>query len=87
MTRPDVRLIGYQRLELDPGAARRLTFRFHADLSSFTDRTGARVVEPGALELRLGPSSAEVRHRARLRLTGPTRVLGPGRRLRCEVLA
>ncbi|MET9446302.1 glycoside hydrolase family 3 N-terminal domain-containing protein [Streptomyces cinerochromogenes] len=85
VTRPDVRLIGYQRLDLAPGAARRLTFRFHADLSSFPDRTGARVVEPGELELRLGPSSAETRHRARLRLTGPTRPVGTERRLRCEV--
>ncbi|BCM68900.1 MULTISPECIES: beta-xylosidase/alpha-l-arabinosidase [Streptomyces] len=86
VTRPDVRLIGYQRLDLEPGAARRLTFRFHTDLSSFTDRSGARVVEPGELELRLGPSSAEVRHRARLRLTGPVRLVGTERRLRCEVL-
>ncbi|MCZ0987443.1 glycoside hydrolase family 3 C-terminal domain-containing protein [Streptomyces diastatochromogenes] len=85
VTRPDVRLIGYQRVELTPGEARRVTFRFHPDLSSFTDRTGARVVEPGALELRLGPSSAEVRHTARLRLTGPVRVVGADRRLRCEV--
>ncbi|MFE2099059.1 glycoside hydrolase family 3 N-terminal domain-containing protein [Streptomyces sp. NPDC059468] len=85
VTRPDVRLIGYQRVELAPGEARRVTFRFHADLSSFTDRTGARVVEPGALELRLGPSSAQVRHTAALRLTGPVRVVGPDRRLRCEV--
>ncbi|GAA3144042.1 beta-xylosidase/alpha-l-arabinosidase [Streptomyces echinatus] len=86
VTRPDVRLIGYRRLDLSPGAARRLTFRFHADLSSFTDCTGARVVEPGELELRLGPSSGEVRHRARLRLTGPVRVVGAERRLRCDVL-
>ncbi|MFF3632794.1 glycoside hydrolase family 3 N-terminal domain-containing protein [Streptomyces sp. NPDC002250] len=85
VTRPDVRLTGYRRLELSSGESRRLTFRFHADLSSFTDRTGARVVEPGALELRLGPSSAEVRHTARLRLTGPVRVVGPERTLRCEV--
>ncbi|MEU7408601.1 glycoside hydrolase family 3 N-terminal domain-containing protein [Streptomyces sp. NPDC042638] len=85
VTRPDVRLIGYRRLDLRPGAARRLTFRFHADLASFTGGAGARVVEPGALELRVGPSSAEVRHRARLRLTGPVRVLGGERRLHCEV--
>ncbi|MER6024919.1 glycoside hydrolase family 3 N-terminal domain-containing protein [Streptomyces sp. NPDC001851] len=85
VTRPDVRLIGYQRVGLLPGESRRITFRFHADLSSFTDRTGARVVEPGALELRLAASSGEVRHRARLRLTGPARVVGAGRRLRCEV--
>jgi beta-xylosidase len=84
VTRPDVRLIGYRRLELEPGEAARVTFRFHADLSAFTDRTGTRVVEPGALELRLAASSADVRHTARLHLTGPVRVLGAGRRLRCE---
>ncbi|NUP16935.1 MAG: glycosyl hydrolase [Streptomyces sp.] len=84
VTRPDVRLIGYRRVELAPGEAARVTFRFHADLSSFTDRSGRRVVEPGALELRLAASSADVRHTARLTLTGPLRELGPDRRLRCE---
>ncbi|MFJ9371987.1 glycoside hydrolase family 3 N-terminal domain-containing protein [Streptomyces sp. NPDC101455] len=84
VTRPDVRLIGYQRLELAPGEATRVTFHFHADLSAFTDRSGRRVVEPGALELRLGVSSAEVRHTTRVTLTGPVRVVGAERRLRCE---
>jgi beta-xylosidase len=84
VTRPDVRLIGYRRLELEPGEAARVTFRFHADLSAFTDRSGARVVEPGALELRLAASSVDVRHTAHLLLTGPVRTLGADRRLRCE---
>ncbi|MFI6011560.1 glycoside hydrolase family 3 N-terminal domain-containing protein [Streptomyces sp. NPDC051243] len=83
VTRPDVRLIGYQRVELAPGEASRVTFHFHADLSSFTDRSGRRVVEPGMLELRLAASSADVRHTTRLTLTGPTRVLGTDRRLMC----
>lgn len=84
VTRPDVRLIGYQRVEPAPGEAVRVTFRFHADLSAFTDRSGQRIVEPGALELRLGASSAEIRHTTRLKLTGSVRELGPDRRLRCE---
>ncbi|WP_039933508.1 glycoside hydrolase family 3 N-terminal domain-containing protein [Streptomyces viridochromogenes] len=84
VTRPDMRLIGYQRVTAAPGEAVRVTFRFHADLSSFTDRSGHRVVEPGALELRLAASSADVRHTAHLTLTGPVRVLGTDRRLRCE---
>ncbi|WP_180686308.1 beta-xylosidase/alpha-l-arabinosidase [Streptomyces gossypiisoli] len=83
VTRPDVRLIGYRRLELEPGQSRRVTFHFHADLSSFTDRTGDRIVEPGALELRLAASSADVRHTAPVRLAGPARVLGRDRRLLC----
>ena len=85
VTRPDVRLIGYQRVELAPGEASRVTFRFHTDLSSFTDRTGRRIVEPGALELRLAASSADVRHTSRLDLSGPVRQVGPERRLLCEV--
>ncbi|MGW5471019.1 beta-xylosidase/alpha-l-arabinosidase [Streptomyces chartreusis] len=84
VTRPDVRLIGYQRVELEPGESRRVTFHFHTDLSSFTDRSGRRVVEPGELELRVGTSSADVRHTARLQLTGSVRELGMHRRLRCE---
>ncbi|MER6203923.1 glycoside hydrolase family 3 N-terminal domain-containing protein [Streptomyces sp. NPDC001642] len=84
VTRPDVRLIAYQRLRLAPGESTRLTFHFHTDLSAFTDRTGRRVVEPGALELRLAASSADVRHTTRLNVTGPVREVGTERRLRCE---
>ncbi|MFH9860501.1 glycoside hydrolase family 3 N-terminal domain-containing protein [Streptomyces sp. NPDC017202] len=84
VTRPDVRLIGYQRLELPAGGSARVTFRFHTDLSAFTDRAGRRVVEPGDLELRLGASSADARHTVRLSLTGPVRETGPDRQLRCE---
>ncbi|MDH6217505.1 glycoside hydrolase family 3 N-terminal domain-containing protein [Streptomyces pseudovenezuelae] len=84
VTRPDVRLIGYQRVELEPGESRRVTFHFHADLSAFTDRRGVRVVEPGALELRLSASSADVRHAVRLQLGGAVRELDGSRVLRCE---
>nr|WSY52445.1 glycoside hydrolase family 3 C-terminal domain-containing protein [Streptomyces sp. NBC_00886] len=84
VTRPDVRLIGYRRLELSPGEASRATFHFHAELSAFTDRSGRRVVEPGALELRLAASSTDVRHTERVTLRGPERVLGVDRRLLCE---
>ncbi|MEX3103727.1 MULTISPECIES: glycoside hydrolase family 3 N-terminal domain-containing protein [unclassified Streptomyces] len=84
VTRPDVRLIGYRRLELAPGESRRVTFTFHADLSAFTDRGGRRIVEPGVLELRLGASSADTRHAVQLELTGEVRELGVDRRLLCE---
>ncbi|MFF2845339.1 glycoside hydrolase family 3 N-terminal domain-containing protein [Streptomyces sp. NPDC058001] len=84
VTRPDMRLIGYRRVRLAPGAAARVTFRFHTDLSAFTDRTGHRTVEPGTLELRLAASSTDIRHTARLTLTGPPREPGPHRHLICE---
>ncbi|CAL9533677.1 glycoside hydrolase family 3 N-terminal domain-containing protein [Streptomyces sp. enrichment culture] len=87
VTRPDVRLVGYHRVDLAPGEAARVTFRFHADLSSFTDTHGRRIVEPGALELRLAASSTDVRQVAHIRLTGETRVLDGTRRLRCASAA
>lgn len=83
VTRPDVRLIGYHRLTLPPGQARRITFTFHPDLSAFTDGKGQRVVEPGALELRLSKSSTNTHHTTHITLTGPERQLGPNRQLRC----
>ncbi|MCM2415655.1 glycoside hydrolase family 3 N-terminal domain-containing protein [Streptomyces sp. RKAG290] len=84
-TRPDSRLIGYARVPLDAGQEARVSFRFHADLVSFTGVGGRRVVEPGALELRLAASSgaADIRHTVRLRLTGPERTLDHRRRLVC----
>lgn len=81
VSRPVVQLIGYARVALEPGEARLVTFDVHADLTSFTGRSGRRVVEPGDLELRLGPSSGETRHVVRARLTGPERVVGHDRRM------
>lgn len=85
VTRPVVRLIGYARVALDPGAARRVEFTVPADLSAYTGRDGRRIVEPGDLELRLGASSADIRHTVRVRLHGPERAVGHLRRMTSEV--
>lgn len=81
VTRPILQLTGYQRVELEPGASARVTFRFSADLSSFTGLAGHRLVEPGDLQLILAGSSDDPRHTARIRLTGPQRSTGPDRDL------
>ena len=85
VTRPVIRLTGYARVRLDPGAARRVEFHVPADLSSFTGRDGQRVVEPGDLELRLSASSADHRHTVAVRLVGDLRLVGHDRRLVAEV--
>lgn len=84
-TRPESRLIGYARVPLAAGETRRVRFRFHADLVSFTGTGGRRIVEPGDIELRFAASSdfADVRHTVRLRLTGPERNVDHRRRLVC----
>ena len=80
-TRPVVRLIGYARVALEPGAAARVSFTVPADLASFTGVHGRRVVEPGDVELRFGRSSAEIAATVRLRLTGAERAVGHQRQL------
>jgi beta-xylosidase len=83
--RPVVPLIGYARVPLDPGATAGVRFTFHADLASYTVREGLRIVEPGALELRLATSSVDVRHTVQLTLTGGERAVDHRRHLTCEV--
>lgn len=73
VVRPVQQLVAAARVDLRPGEARRVTFTLHADLTSFTGRDLLRVVEPGAVELRVGASSADVRATVALELTGPPR--------------
>ncbi|MGY3334338.1 beta-xylosidase [Streptomyces filamentosus] len=84
VVQPLQRLIGYARLDLAPGEERRLHVAVPADLASFTGRDGLRTVEPGALELRLGPSSTTPLLTAHVTLTGPPRPVDHHRRLHPE---
>ncbi|WP_117212805.1 glycoside hydrolase family 3 N-terminal domain-containing protein [Allorhizocola rhizosphaerae] len=81
VTRPLVRLIGYARVELEPGQTRRVEFEFHPDLACFTGRDGRRVVEPGLVELRVSASSQAVHRVITVNLVGDGRVVGHERRL------
>lgn len=77
---PVVRLVGYARVELDAGAAARVRFTVPADAASFTGVRGRRLVEPGAVELRVARSSADVHEAVPLELVGAERELGHDRR-------
>ena len=56
-----------------------MTFRLHADLTSYTGRDGVRIVDPGRVELRVGASSQDIRSRVPLDLVGETRQVGHDR--------
>ncbi|MFE7964375.1 glycoside hydrolase family 3 N-terminal domain-containing protein [Streptomyces cellulosae] len=84
VVQPVQRLVGYTRLDLEPGEERRLRVTIPADVASFTGRDGRRVVEPGALELRLSASSTEPRLTAAVTLTGEAREVDHRRRFRAE---
>ncbi|MFE9835532.1 beta-glucosidase [Streptomyces sp. NPDC005551] len=84
VVQPVQRLIGYTRVPLGPGEARRVGVSVPADLAAFTGRDGRRVVEPGALELRLAASSTDPRLTATVTLTGPARYVDHTRRLHAD---
>ncbi|XVV06437.1 glycoside hydrolase family 3 N-terminal domain-containing protein [Actinosynnema sp. CA-248983] len=79
VTRPVRQLVGFARVALEAGEAARVSFRLHADRTSFTGRDGRRVVEPGELRLLVGTSSEDIRWEKSVQLTGEPRVVGHDR--------
>ena len=59
VTRPERELKSFLRLTLEPGETRRITFRVPVAQLGFYDRDLSYVVEPGEIEVFLGPSSAD----------------------------
>jgi beta-xylosidase len=76
VARPVQQLIAASRVELPPGSTVTLTIELHADLTSYTGRSGRRQIDPGEVELRIGASSADIRAALRVTLEGPLREVG-----------
>ncbi|WP_084143313.1 beta-glucosidase [Amycolatopsis taiwanensis] len=75
VTRPVRQLAGFVRVALAPGERARVTFGLHADRTSFIGLNLRRIVEPGTVEVFVGPSSADLPCSASFDLTGPVREL------------
>ena len=71
VTRPVAQLLAYQRVTLEPGGSATVTFTVPAARLAFTGRDERRIVEPGDVELWVGPSCAEREAETLIRLTGP----------------
>lgn len=56
VTRPAAQLLGYRRVELEPGESAEVTFTVPTSLLALTDPGMTRVVEPGDVELWVGGS-------------------------------
>ncbi len=76
VVRPVKWLAGFARAALEPGEAARVTFRVHADRTSFTGRDLTRIVEPGTITVALGGSSDDLPLTGSFTLTGPVRTVG-----------
>ena len=79
VVRPVRWLAGFARVPLQPGQARRVTFRLHADRTAFTGRDGIRVVEPGEIRVAIGGASDQLPLQGSFTLLGPERAAGAGR--------
>jgi beta-xylosidase len=85
VARPVQYLAGFARVQLEPGEAKRVAFRLHADRTSFHGRSGKRIVEPGRIDVRVGSSAGDIRLSGGLKLFGPERVVGAERVLTTPV--
>lgn len=71
VTRPVAQLLGYRRVALAAGESALVRFRVPTTRLAFSDRTMVRIVEPGAVELWVGPSCAEKETTTEITVTGP----------------
>ncbi|MDN6302905.1 MAG: glycoside hydrolase family 3 C-terminal domain-containing protein [Brachybacterium sp.] len=79
VVRPLKRLVGFTKVGLAAGESTRVSFRLHADRTSFTGRDLQRIVEPGEFRVRLGASSEDRTLEGSFRIDGEVRVIEPGR--------
>ncbi|ROS76880.1 glycoside hydrolase family 3 N-terminal domain-containing protein [Cellulomonas sp. PhB143] len=70
VTRPTAQLVAFSRVALAPGGSARVTFRVPAARLALADRDLVRVVEPGDVELWVGPSCTTKEATASLVLAG-----------------
>jgi beta-glucosidase len=88
VTRPVAQLIGFARVSLAAGSSSEVTFAVPAARLAFSDRTLRRVVEPGELDVWVGPDCKIREAEATITLTGPLHEVGVAdlRVTRVEVL-
>ena len=75
VTRPVKQLVGFARVPLAAGEARRVTFTLDPSQLAFFDAGMRFVVEPGDFQLMLGASSADIRLEGRFAVSGAARQL------------
>jgi beta-glucosidase len=70
VTRPVKELKAFERIHLEPGEKKTVTFRLPADCLAFYDKKMARKVEPGVFKVMMGRSSSDIRLEGEFEVTG-----------------
>jgi beta-glucosidase len=72
VARPDQMLVGFARVSLDPGSARRILFTVDSSRLAYYDPDMQFVTEPGSFSVQVGASSSDIRLSGSFDLTGET---------------
>jgi beta-xylosidase len=75
VTLPAQQLIGFARVDLDPGASRTLSFVVPMSVLAYTGLSDELVMEPGPVEVSAGSSSSDIGSSATFTVTGQMRVI------------
>jgi beta-xylosidase len=73
VTLPAQQLVGFARVDLEPGASKTVEFVVPMSMLGYTGLSGEFVMEPGPVELSAGSSSSDLRSTATFTVTGQTR--------------
>jgi beta-glucosidase len=75
VTLPAQQLIGFERVDLEPGQSKTVSFIVPLSVLAYTGASGDLVMEPGPIEVSVGCSSSDIKSTATLSVTGKTRVI------------
>ncbi|WP_283147662.1 glycoside hydrolase family 3 N-terminal domain-containing protein [Silvimonas soli] len=84
LVRPVQELKAFGRFTLAPGERRQVSVRIPVDMLNFTGSAGARIVEPGDFDIRIGASSADIQLRGVVTVAGAVRTLARDWRMQSE---
>jgi beta-glucosidase-like glycosyl hydrolase len=76
VVRPVKELKAFVRVDMEPRTSRTITFEVPTDMLAFTGQDGIRATEPGAFDVYIGASSADIRLAGVATLTGEKSRLG-----------
>ena len=71
VARPVRELVGFRRVELEPGECRTVSFKISTEQFSYVGADLRRVIEPGRVSVQVGHSSVDLPLTATLQLRGP----------------
>ena len=75
VTLPAQQLIGFARIDLEPGKSKTVNFVVPLSVLAYTGISGETVMEPGPIEVIAGSSSSDIRSTAKFHVTGKTQTI------------